>query len=165
MAGHFSTHAEPESEPQAAAELRAYAASSLAQSEQWLRSVAENRSQPEDGGVLTLAGLAAHLDDVRGALHGAAESHMSAASAADQAADADGEHEHPSPTRAGTVPALHKAAAAQLASLREALQVASDAEHRSSDALGAAVTEHVDRALELLRAAAGVEQVQSPTSD
>jgi hypothetical protein len=165
LAGHFGSHAETESESRAAAELRADATSSLAQSEQWLRSVAENRPQPEEGGAIDLAGLAAHLDDVRGALHGAAESHMSAASAADQAASADGEHEHPLPTRAGTVPVLREAAAAQLAGLREALQAASDAEHDSSDALGGAVTAHVDSALESLREAAGTEQVQTPTSD
>ena len=140
--------------------MRAYAVSSMGQSEQWLRSAAENRSQPEEGGAPTLAGLAAHLDDVRGALHGAAEAHMSAASTAHQAAD--GEGEHADQLRAGSLPALREAAAAQLGSLRESLLAVSDAEHDSSDTLSAAVTAHVDRALESLLAAAAVEQVLMP---
>jgi len=154
LAGHFSsvpeTNASLESQP--AAELRSYAASSLAQSEQWLRAVAEQGAQPEEGSAPGIAGLAAHLNDVRGALHGAAESQMGAAAAADEEATAARQEEGGvSPPRSGSLTEAREAAGTELTALRESLQAEADAEHDGSDVLGEAVTAHIQRVLESLQ--------------
>jgi len=155
LAGHFSSvpEADASSEPQPAAELRSYAASSLAQSEQWLRGVAEQGAQPdEEGSVPGIASLAAHLNDVSGALHGAAELQMGAAAAADEEATAAGQEDSgASPPRTGSLVEAREAASTELNALRESLQAEADAEHDGSDALGEAVTAHIQRVLESLQ--------------
>ena len=148
LAGHFSSAPETDaaSEPQTAGELRAYAASSLTQSEQWLRAVAQHGPQPEDGSAPDVAGLAAHLNDVRGALHGAAEAQMAAAAAADEESAAAKPEQ-----QMGSLVQTRSAAGAELNALRESLRAEADAEHDGSEALGDAVTAHIQRVLESLQ--------------
>ena len=152
LAGHFSSNpeADPASELQAAADFRGYAASSLAQSEQWLCATAEHDAQPEET-PHGIAGLAAHLNDVRGALHGAAESQMTAAAAADEEGISRQEGWGGSPPQPGSLVEMREAANAALSALRQSVQAEADAEHDGSDALGAAVTTHIYRALESLQ--------------